>query len=478
VSGDGPRLTRRRAGLAGVAIAGAAAVSGASVPALPAADDTHGSAPGAVARPAAHVSGEAEDAPGRPLSVPTPPRPPSCDDVQPTGHLQQRLDAVAPSGALCLSPGRYPGPIVVRDGRTLWGPPEAVIASPGEGTTVRVEAATLLGVTVDGSGGRFDLLDSAVHVAGEAPRVEGVHVRNATFGILVEKAKHALVRGNRVEGGRDEALGLRGDSIRLWETHHSTVEDNRVTGGRDLVVWYASDNVIRRNDVRDGRYGTHLMYSHRNIIEDNVYVRTVVGVFLMYSRDLKVTRNVAAGAAGAAGMGLGLKESGNVEVRDNVFVRDTLGVYIDNSPMQDGDENTFEGNHFRLCETGVVFLAATKRNVFRDNGFRDNQTAVRVDGGGTAMSALWEGNDFDEYAGYDFDGDGRGDIPFELRSLSADLTSRTPELQFFRGTPALAMLNAASEIVPLLTPRIVLRDAAPRMAPLPLPTHLEALHAH
>lgn len=476
MSPGGPRPTRLVAGLAGAAIAGAAAVSGASVPG--ASEDAHLPIPGADARPAIPDSGEEQGTPGRPLSVPTPPRPPSCDDVQPTNHLQRRLDAVAPSGALCLQPGRYAGPVVVREGRTLWGPPEAVIVSTGEGTTVRVEAAALLGLTVDGSGGRFDLLDSAVHLAGEAPRVEGVHIRNATFGILVEKAKNAVVRGNRVEGGRDEALGLRGDSIRLWETHHSTVEDNRVTGGRDLVVWYASDNVVRRNDVRDGRYGTHLMYSHRNVIEDNVYVRTVVGVFLMYSRDLEVNRNVAAGAAGAAGMGLGLKESGNVRVRDNVFVRDTLGVYIDNSPMQDGDENTFEGNHFRLCETGVVFLAATKRNVFQNNAFRDNQTAVRVDGGGTAQSTHWAGNDFDEYAGYDFDGDGRGDIPFELRSLSGDLTSRTPELQFFRGTPALALLNAASEIVPLLTPRIVLRDPAPRMAPLPLPTYLEALHAH
>ena len=53
------------------------------------------------------------------------------------------------------------------------------------------EGAALLGLTVDGSGGRFELLDAAVHVSGEGGRVEGVLIRNAVFGILVERAQPA-----------------------------------------------------------------------------------------------------------------------------------------------------------------------------------------------------------------------------------------------------------------------------------------------
>ena len=50
----------------------------------------------------------------------------------------------------------------------------------------------------------------------------------------------------------------------------------------------------------------------------------------------------------------------------------------------------------------------------------------------------WEGNDFDDYAGYDLDRDGYGDLPYELRSLSGALVSQHPALAFFRGAPALA----------------------------------------
>ncbi len=414
-----------------------------------------------------------------PLRVPAPPRPLVCLDVPEGTPLQAALDASAPGAALCLAPGTYAGPVSITLRRSVWGPREAIIRSTGGGTTVRLEGedTALLGVTVDGSGHRFDMLDAAVHVTGFAPRVEGVAVKNATFGVLVEKARRASIRGNTVNGDNRSALGLRGDSIRLWETYESLVEGNLVEHGRDLVVWYSSDNVVRGNLVRDARYGTHLMYSHRNVIEDNVYLHTVVGIFLMYSRDVFVRRNTAAGAAGAAGMGLGLKESGNLVVVVNVFVRDTIGVYIDNSPMQQNEHNWFRGNHFRLGESAVVFLSSTHRNHFSDNAFRDNLTSVRVEGGGDALDVTWERNDFDEYAGYDFDHDGFGDVPFELRSLGNDLISKTPELQLFRGSPALALLNAASELVPLFTPKTLLRDLSPRLVPLPLPPHVELLRA-
>ena len=38
-----------------------------------------------------------------------------------------------------------------------------------------------------------------------------------------------------------------------------------------------------------------------------------------------------------------------------------------------------------------------------------------------------------EHAGFDLDGDGIGDLPYELRSLTAQLAARHPALAFFRG---------------------------------------------
>jgi len=394
-----------------------------------------------------------------------PPRPVDCREVR-GGELQAALDAAPDGAALCLAPGSFAGPVTLARGLVLWGPREAVIHSSGDGTTVRLEGdgPSLLGVTVDGSGGRFDQLDAAVHVAGTGARVEGVLVRNAVFGILVERAAAALVRGNEVEGAPELPLGLRGDAIRLWEVYDSRVEDNLVRDGRDMVLWYASRNRVSGNRIEGGRYGAHLMYSHATEITRNQFVGNVTGLFVMYSRDAEIRDNVFADSAGAAGIGLGLKESGNLQVSGNRLVHNTIGLYVDTSPLWPDDRNLFAENHFRLNSVAITFLGRSDGNALRGNLFRDNQAQVVVDGRGDARAATWYGNEFDDYAGYDLDGDGTGDLPYELRSLSSDLVADAPALAFFRGTPALALAAAIGRIVPLFEPRLILVDPAPRLA--------------
>ena len=398
-------------------------------------------------------------------AVASPPRPAACRELA-GGALQAAIDAAPDGAALCLPAGSFAGPVRLARGITLWGPAQAVIASSGEGTTVRLEgeAPSLLGVTVDGSGGRFDLLDAAVHVSGRGARVEGVRVRNATFGILVERASGAQVRGNEVAGAPELPFGLRGDGIRLWEVYDSVVEDNRVRDARDVVLWYATGNRLARNRIEGGRYGAHLMYSHRTEIYANQFVGNVTALFVMYSRDARIRGNLFADSAGAAGIGLGLKESGNLSVEENLLVHNTVGLYVDTSPLWPDDRNRFAGNVFRLNGVGITFLGRADHNELRGNGFRDNQVQIEVDGRGDARAATWLGNEFDDYAGYDLDGDDTGDLPYELSSLSSDLVAEAPALAFFRGTPALGLAETIGRLVPILAPRLVMVDPAPRMS--------------
>jgi nitrous oxidase accessory protein len=401
-------------------------------------------------------------------TAPPPAPPAACEVLPPGGELTRWLESAQPGAAACLESGVHPGPLRVPAGVTLWGPREAVVRSSGEGTTVRLASgAALLGVTVDGSGGRFDQLDAAVHVEGAGTRVEGVLVRNAVHGILVERAERVVVRGNVVHGDRGESLGLRGDGIRLWETRDSVVEDNRVHDGRDVVVWYSGGNRLRRNHVTGGRYGTHLMYSHGNRIEDSRYQDNVVGIFLMYSRDVEVRGNLLAGSSGSAGIGLGLKEAGNLRVRRNLLLHDTTGIHLDTSPLDPADHNLFEDNAIVFCEAGVVLHGSERRNLFRRNDFRELQSLTRVEGRSDPRGVTWSENHFDEYAGYDLDRDGFGDVPHEFRSIDSLLAGRRPELAFFRGTPALLLAEAVTRIVPLFESEALAVDPRPRMAPAP-----------
>ena len=392
-----------------------------------------------------------------PIDAPT-----ACTHVAPGASVQAALDDPSIS-VVCLDAGRYQGPLRLARAVTLWGPRDAIIAGVGTIVDVTAPGAAVLGMTIDGTGGRFDLLDGAVRLAASDTRVEGVRVINAVFGILVERSSRIRIVNNHILGSRDPSTGLRGDTIRMWETRDSLVEGNTIEDGRDLVVWYSRNNTIANNVVLRARYALHFMYSHDNTVRGNRMIGTVVGVFVMYSRGVHIVDNVIANAAGAAGMAIGLKDSGNIEVLDNRLIHDTVGIYVDSSPMQNGDRVVIARNVIRLDETGIAFHASAKNLEVRDNDLADNTTQVRVDGGGNAMGVTWSGNYFDDYAGYDLDDDGVGDVPYELRSLSNQLISTTPNLALLRGTPALALVDAATHLDPLYQPAPVLIDRAPKL---------------
>jgi len=387
--------------------------------------------------------------------------------------LRPSLAEATPGSAFCLAAGIHERPPRIPAALSLRGGAGAVVRSAGAGSTIEVEAdgVRLSGFSVDGSGARFDRLDAALRIRGDDVRVENLRIRGALFGILAEQCRGLQLLGNSVRGNAQKVLGLRGDGIRLWEVRGARVQNNRLEDSRDLVVWYSPGNVFVGNQVRRGRYGTHFMYSHGNRVEANHYVDNVVGIFSMYSRGLQIRGNLIARSHGAAGVGIGAKESGGLAILENWLLDNTVGIYLDNSPFDPTQPNRIAGNLLRFGESGVVFHGPSAGNRFVGNRFSDLHMTVTVEGRGTARDAEWRGNDFDDYAGYDFDGDGIGDVPYVLRTLEADLAARAPALRFFRGTPALALAEWIGRVAPIFQPSTLLEDPAPamRLAPPPAP---------
>jgi nitrous oxidase accessory protein len=394
-----------------------------------------------------------------------PPRPSPCQEVAAGAGLQAQLDAAAPGSALCLAPGEHTGPLVVSRPVSLWGPRSARVVSRGIGSTIRVSAmgAVLAGFTVDGSGARFEHADAAVRVEADDVRVEGLRVEHALFGIMAERANRVHIVGNEVEGNAAKVFGLRGDAIRLWEVRGSEVVRNRVANARDVVAWYAPGNRFAENEISHGRYGIHFMYSHDCHVERNRFDANVVGVFVMYSHGVALEGNEIRRSAGAAGMGIGIKEAGAIAVRNNQLAGNTVGLYLDESPLDDRDHNWIEGNSFVANDRAIVFHGGAARNHFKGNSLSGNTLQVALEGGGDALAAEWRGNFFDDYLGYDLDGDGIGDLPHEQRSLAGEWTQHAPVLALFRGTPALALVEWLGAAVPLFRPTTLFSDPAPRM---------------
>jgi nitrous oxidase accessory protein len=321
----------------------------------------------------------------------------------------------------------------------------------------------VLGLTVDARGGRYDMQDAAIAVRADDVQVRGVRIENAVFGILSDRANRLTITDNEISGQSDVPLGVRGDGIRLWETRSSLIARNHLWDGRDLVVWYSPNNRFEDNLSEGGRYGMHFMHASDNVVRRSRFLGNVVGVFAMYSHQILIEDSDFIDCSSAGGMGVGIKDSGNVTVRRSRFVHDATGVYIDNSPSTRGEHNLIERNVFRLNDAAVVFHANATGNTLAYNSFASNRDQVLVEGGGDALAAHFQSNDFDDYAGYDLDGDDLGDVPYEIRSLASSLGTRYPALGFFRGTAASDVLEALGHIIPLFAPRTLIVDAQPSM---------------
>jgi len=215
--------------------------------------------------------------------------------------------------------------------------------------------------------------------------------------------------------------------------------------------------------VRGGRYGTHFMYSHDNVVEGNSYRGGIVGVFVMYSRRVTLRDNLVADVGGSGGMGVGLKDSSDVALEGNLILRANVGLYIDQTPGDVGATLVVERNVLRQCETALLMHTTPHGTDVRDNDFADNVEIFRASSGIDPLRARWHDNYYDGYAGYDLDGDERGDMPFEHQSASEELIAKHPDVAFFRGSPVLGMLDAGSRLLPMSKPRVLLNDPRPRM---------------
>ena len=372
--------------------------------------------------------------------------------------------AADPAGprVIGLHPGTYRGDLVARRPLSIIGERGATLEGTGSGTVVTIEAddVTIENVAIRHSGRRSTTEDAGIKAKGERIRIADVRVDETLFGVTLQACHFCTLERVRVQGTSDDAE-LRGDGIKLWESNDSTVRGCVVDHARDVVVWYTRRALVEGNLVRHGRYGTHFMYAHDSIARKNRIEDDVVGIFVMYSLRLTIEDNVLAGARGAAGMGIGFKESDAVQVRRNWIVANTTGIYLDFTPRTPEQPVVFEENVFALNDVALRLHSVEKGAIFHRNDFRENDATIEVDGGGDALACEVRGNHFSEYEGYDLDGDGVGDVPHRVTALSSELADAHPALKFFHGTTAMALVDAVAHAVPVLESRALLEDRAP-----------------
>lgn len=398
----------------------------------------------------------------------------SPDGPYPT--IQQALAASQDGDVIEVRPGTYRGPIVVERSVTLEGVGRPVIDGGGEGTVVTLAApgATLRGFEVRGSGVEPDRDHAGVTLTAPRTVVEDNHLRDVLFGVFVAQAGDAVVRGNDITSKTEYDEGRKGDAIRLWYSPRVVVAENHVHGARDVVIWYSTDVTIQDNLIERGRYGVHLMYTDGARIERNRILRNSVGIYTMYSKDIVLRDNDVRGQRGPSGYALGFKDSDAVIVTGNLLVDNRVGVFIDGTPFTNDGFGRFHDNILAFNDVGLVLLPAVRGNTFERNTFWENVEQAATQGQHTGAANTWCGNFWSDYAGFDADGDGVGDLPYRAERLFENMIDRVPGLRALIYSPAAQTVEFAASAFPIVRPQPKLEDAAPIMQPAILPVAPDA----
>jgi nitrous oxidase accessory protein len=381
--------------------------------------------------------------------------------------LQDAIDK-APSGSILKLPaGIYKGSIVINKPLTIIGKEDGVIIDgEGSGTVITTEGSfiTLKNLKIIGSGDRHDKVDAAISMNnGSQCEVSNSVIEDCLFGIDMKMMRNSMISNNKISS-KDLDLGLRGDGLRVWYSHDNIIKGNFLKKSRDMVIWYSHGNEIIGNSAEHCRYSLHFMYAGKNIVKDNHYKFNSVGIFFMYSKDTIATGNTIQSSLGATGMGIGLKDVSNFTLKDNTVIYCAQGLYIDRSPLEPGTKNWITGNKILYNAEALHFHSMSENNIIKNNTIIGNIEDVVNDSRGSKTNENEiVGNYWDNYEGFDKDGDNIGDTPHKVYQYADQLWIYNPDVKFFYGSPVISMLNFLAKLAPFTSPLFLLEDEKPKV---------------
>jgi len=357
--------------------------------------------------------------------------------------------------------GHYAERLVIDKPLTLKGTGWPVLSGGGSGDVIRVRApdVTIEGMTVRDSGANLTQQNAGIYVEPGSHRavIRGNRLIYNLFGMWIEKANDVLVEGNLVTGKRDLASAQRGNGIQLYNTRGARILGNNVSFARDgIYVDVSHHAVFRGNTMHHLRYGTHYMNSYYNVWEDNEAYLNRGGLALMEVRDQVVRNNRA---WGNSDHGIMLRTIQDSVVSGNVVAGNARGFFIYDAEYNKLLDNLVVGNR-----VGVHLWAGSKNNQVEGNDFIANREQIRYVAARDEVWGAERGNYWSNYAGWDRDGDGVGDIPYEASDLVDRLVWRYPSMKLLLSSPAVQTLRHIARQFPVLrAPSVV--DRKPRMRP-------------
>lgn len=367
----------------------------------------------------------------------------------------------APGDTLLIARGRYEENLVIDKPLALRGINRPTVSGELKGDVIRIRApdVSIEGIIVTDSGGDLEKQHAGIYIQPGAHRAKVIQcdIAYSLFGLWIEGANDVEIRGNRITGKRDFQSSQRGNGIQLYNTTGARIVGNDISFTRDgIYVDVSHHAVFSGNRMHHARYGTHYMNSYHNLWEDNDTFLNRGGLALMEVRDQVVRNNRA---WGNSDHGIMLRTIQDSVVEKNVVAGNQRGFFI-----YDAEYNVLRGNLVVANRIGVHLWAGSTRNEVEENDFIGNREQIRYVAARDEPWGLQRGNYWSNYVGWDRDGDGIGDVPYEANDVVDRLSWRHPMMKLLLNSPAVQALRLIAQQFPLLrAPSVV--DRKPHMRP-------------
>lgn len=208
------------------------------------------------------------------------------------------------------------------------------------------------------------------------------------------------------------------------------------------------------------------MFSDRNTFEDNVFANCMAGAAIMYSRNIEFRRNAFIHNRGFSSFGILFQECDRCLSEGNLIVDNAAGIFMES--LRDSE---FRNNMIAENDVALEMFSSASGNLFWCNNFVSNLSPLQLIGRTT--TTRWErngrGNYWSDYAGYDLDHDGIGDIPHKIQNIFEYMEGNFPRLRLYLDSPAAQALALTERLFPVVVGSREI-DPAPLIHPLAVDT--------
>jgi nitrous oxidase accessory protein len=381
--------------------------------------------------------------------------------VSPRQPIADVIARAAPGDTILVEHDHYPAHLVITKPLHLKGINRPTLDGGNSGDVIRIKSpdVTIEGFIISNSGADLTAQNAGIYLEPGSDRaiVRDNTINYTLFGLWIEKVKDVRVIGNNITGMRDLASAQRGNGIQLYNSSGAQIIANHISFTRDGIYVDVSNHALfRGNRLHHLRYGTHYMNSNNNVWEDNESYLNRGGLALMEVRNQVVRNNHA---WGNSDHGIMLRTIQDSVIENNIVAGNGRGFFI-----YDAEYNVLRGNLVVGNRVGIHLWAGSIHNEVEENDLINNREQIKYVASKDEYWGVKQGNYWSNYVGWDRNGDGVGDVPYEANDMVDQLTWKYPAAKLLLNSPAVQTLRLVARQFPLLRATSIV-DRHPRMLP-------------